>query len=1007
MSRRIIIGFGIIATLALLFAFLAVPQSLAEEGDPVVYLFNGSHELLPGSTGDPRLECQGGQGHLRSGDTITLPATCRLEGYSVSGPWVAYDTGDLDGNQLKLEFATVELFLHNHQQELGSEGSPRLEFQGGIGEHASGETLHLPPDTTITYRLESYSVSGPWLTEQFDPGDMIWDVEFATVTLHLHNHQQELGSEGNPRLEFQGGIGEHASGETLHLPPGDNITYRLESYSVSGPWLTEQFDPGDTTWNVEFATVTLFLHNNNIKIPGGAPENVRLELQGGIGEHASDDVLHLPPGANITYRLESYSVSGPWLTTQFSAGDTTWNVEFATVELYLRNGTDELEPGSEGNPRLELQGGIGEHGSGETLHLPPGANITYRLESFSVSGGWQVEQFDPGDTTWDVEFATVNVLIDGPGSVELQGGLGHFSDGDTFHVPPETNLTYRMKCCANVGGWETVSFKAGDQNWELSCPLTVYLFNGAVELEDPHRVEVSGSGQYTTGDTIPWEDVPANGRLRRNGVIGPWMTIDPADDDGSDACRLELEFATVNVTLFNDANGNDHIDTGETLDDPHRVEVSGVGQFTTGDTFHVPPGTTISSRLRRNGVIGPWANTTFIAGENDLELEFATVEVTLVNGDEILNDPHRVEVSGVGQFTTDDTFHVPPGTTIRYRLRRNGVIGPWDTIEFDAGENDFELEFATVEVTLFNDANENSQIDTGETLGDPHRVEVSGVGQFTTDDTFHVPPGTTIRYRLRRNGVIGPWLTTTFSTGENDLELEFATVEVTLVNGDEILNDPHRVEVSGVGQFTTDDTFHVPPGTTISYRLRRNGVIGPWANTTFIAGENDFELEFATVEVTLFNDANGNEQIDTGETLGNPHRVEVSGVGQFTTDDTFHVPPGTTISYRLRRNGVIGPWADTTFIAGENDLELEFATVTFSFDLPSGLLSQFRTEVSGVAQVQNDGTVHLPPGATIRFRVRDGGWTQPWVQHVFGMGNCDVLWDLVDGVGYTGTGCAP
>jgi hypothetical protein len=45
----------------------------------------------------------------------------------------------------------------------------------------------------------------------------------------------------------------------------------------------------------------------------------------------------------------------------------------------------------------------------------------------------------------------------------------------------------------------------------------------------------------------------------------------------------------VYVTLFNDTNGDDVIQDEEKLSDPHSVEVSGVGSFTTSQTFHVPP----------------------------------------------------------------------------------------------------------------------------------------------------------------------------------------------------------------------------------------------------------------------------------------------------------------------------------------------------------------------------------------------------------------------------------
>ena len=52
---------------------------------------------------------------------------------------------------------------------------------------------------------------------------------------------------------------------------------------------------------------------------------------------------------------------------------------------------------------------------------------------------------------------------------------------------------------------------------------------------------------------------------------------------------------------------------------------------------------------------------------------------------------------------------------------------------------------------------------------------------------------------------------------------------------------------------------------------------------------------------------------DEGEVLGNPHKVQVSDSGDYTTSDTFHVPPGINISYRLHSGGIYSGWTDIYF----------------------------------------------------------------------------------------------
>jgi len=290
----------------------------------------------------------------------------------------------------------------------------------------------------------------------------------------------------------------------------------------------------------------------------------------------------------------------------------------------------------------------------------------------------------------------------------------------------------------------------------------------------------------------------------------------------------------------------------------------------------------------------------------------------------------------------------------------------------------------TVPVELYNG---------GSTLGSPHAVEVNGVGTFSTGDQFMVPSGTTVSYRLRRGGVVNDWQSATFpdALDEGKWRLQFATVTVALHNdGTSLTDDIYAVEISGVGTFHNSETFHVPPDVELSYRLRRGGVVNDWLHATFSAGDtNPWSLEFATVTPYLHN----------GDTTlaGSVYSVEISGVGTFNNGETFHVPPGVELSYRLRRGGIVGPWQHMTFSAGDLlSWPLEFATVVFTFDqaLPGDLANLMSTEVNGATTVPNNGSIHLPPGVAVSFRARRGGWTTGWFSQVFVAGDGTVIWRL-------------
>ncbi|MFC2027921.1 hypothetical protein ACFLU3_04460 [Chloroflexota bacterium] len=360
--------------------------------------------------------------------------------------------------------------------------------------------------------------------------------------------------------------------------------------------------------------------------------------------------------------------------------------------------------------------------------------------------------------------------------------------------------------------------------------------------------ETNNSGPLTAGTySVSEINIPAG-----------WDLTSATCDDGSDPSAISLdagetcictftntavEDLDINVVLYNDEAG-DGIDPGDILGDPHKVEVSGIGQFTTGDTItSIQSGDTVNYRLRRGGVVGPWQQRTFNVGDTVWELEFATVSVVLYNdeaGDgidqsDLLDDPHRIEVSDIAQFVTGDTFHVPPGANISFRLRRGNVVGPWQATQFEAGDYVWQLEFATVSVVLYNDEASDG-IDQSDLLYDPHRIEVSDVAQFVTGDTFHVPPGANINFRLRRGGVVGPWQATQFSAGDQVWQLEFATVHIHLCGRET------QVEVSGVALFDDGDVMHVPPDTNISFRLRQGTNTGPWDVIQFSAGDTLWDL---------------------------------------------------------------------------------------------------------------------------------------------------------------------
>ena len=521
---------------------------------------------------------------------------------------------------------------------------------------------------------------------------------------------------------------------------------------------------------------------------------------------------------------------------------------------------------------------------------------------------------------------------------------------------------------ATIGACDTpILLTDGDSIFATCSSLTLDVITGPVEALITEDMVLTVPGATTVGVT----GVGGTPSIQNLGaqtisfmvneteiVLGPGDTYTPI---------LTAPEATVNVTLFNG---------GETLSEPHSVQISKGGEFTSGDTVVLRPNRNVSYRLVSGNIKGPWQKARFGPGTTDWTLEFATVAVSLFNGPEALTDPHVVEISKVGVFTSGDVFHIPPGKKISYRLISGKIKGPWQKTTFEPGDIDWRLEFATITVVLFNGLDE---------LFDPHAVEVSKVGIFNSGDVFHLPPGKKVSYRLISGGIKGPWQKTTFEPGETNWGLEFATIAVTLFNGPDTLGDPHKVEISKVGVFSSGDVVHLPPGKKVSYRLISGEIKGPWQKTTFEAGDLDWRLEFSTIAVTLYNG---------DEVLGDPHKVEISKVGVFSSGDVVHLPPGKKVSYRLISGEIKGRWQKTTFEAGDLDWRLEFATIIIRLDDDDGeeLVEGVAVEISKVGVFVSGDVVHLPPGEKVSYRLIEEDSRGKWHKKSFEAG--DTVWTL-------------
>ncbi|MBV7333351.1 hypothetical protein KFU94_34965 [Chloroflexi bacterium TSY] len=357
----------------------------------------------------------------------------------------------------------------------------------------------------------------------------------------------------------------------------------------------------------------------------------------------------------------------------------------------------------------------------------------------------------------------------------------------------------------------------------------------------------------------------------------------------------------------------------------------------------------------------------------------------------------------------------------------------------------------TVNVVLWSDSSGDGY-DSGDVISssDPALIDVEGLGEFRTGDSFTVANGTTVNYRLRRDGVATNWLQATFPDDLTDGEWrhEFAGVHVQLCDdpegdgceADDIFTNADiakgpwpSVDFALISQFTTGDTIYLPAGVTTTYRLRTGAVVGPWQETNFAPGVNDWFLQFARLTIGLCADGDGDQDGDghlcdasdvfaNGDDAGGPYPAgEVENLAVVVSGDIMRLPPDADVRFRHIKGMHVGPWLHVDKSQPEGNLNLPNAgnegfhaapqpwyfhfaapAVQFCSDgdgdqdgdgHPCDVAEIFTNanvigpglslEVENVEQIVSDEFLYLPVGTPITYRLRKSNILGPWQSITF------------------------
>jgi len=224
----------------------------------------------------------------------------------------------------------------------------------------------------------------------------------------------------------------------------------------------------DTLWDLEYATLIVHLFNGITHLNDGVDgKDYRVDISN-YGMRKNTQHAHVPPHVNVDFRLRSQgtggTIAGPTYRRAFNKGeqqpdeqagpgncgagsynnhscdndgDTDWDLEYATLNVHLFNGTTDLNDGVSGKDYRVSITNYGTRKNGDRSHVPPHVNVDFRLRTqnggtiagptyrraFNKGEVQPDEQAGPGncgaasynnhacdnagDLDWDLEYATV------------------------------------------------------------------------------------------------------------------------------------------------------------------------------------------------------------------------------------------------------------------------------------------------------------------------------------------------------------------------------------------------------------------------------------------------------------------------------------------------------------------------------------------------------------------------------------------------------------------------
>ncbi len=312
-----------------------------------------------------------------------------------------------------------------------------VDIRYGDQNLTDGQSFTAEEGRSLQWRLSTNGFNSAWKSytpERANPVLAVTEADYCNMTVDIPIAGAEVDIRYGPQ--------NLATGDTVTLPKGINIQWRLSVNGFNSGWKTQVVDGGCaiTVTDADYCDVS-------IAIPIAGAE---VDIRYGPQNLTDGSAVFLPKGINIQWRLSVNGFNSAWKTQAVDGGCAITVTEADYCAMAVTIPIAEAE--------VDIRYGPQNLADGSAIFLPKGINVQWRLSVNGFNSGWKTQAVNGTCSVAVTAADYCNTLIDLPngGELDIRYGPQNLADSDTVDLPKGINVQWRL----NNGPWQT--YTVGD-----------------------------------------------------------------------------------------------------------------------------------------------------------------------------------------------------------------------------------------------------------------------------------------------------------------------------------------------------------------------------------------------------------------------------------------------------------------------------------------------------------------------------------------------------------------